>query len=189
MSGIEYLTENAEIIRSDRKTVSVSVTGGKLTVRAPRRMAISRIIEIARSHTVEILRLAEKDRKISEASGEPFTEDEIKDLYRLARRVLPQRTEHFARLLGTGYGRITIRLQKTRWGSCSSKKNLSFNAALMATPEKVIDSVVAHELCHTIEMNHSERFYRLLYGIFPEYDACRLWLKHNGPAILKKTGR
>ena len=81
------------------------------------------------------------------------------------------------------YGRITIRAQHTRWGSCSSKGNLNFNCLLMLAPPEVLESVVVHELCHRIEMNHGPRLYAAVYRVFPEYDKCNRWLKAHGAAL------
>ena len=82
--------------------------------------------------------------KISKAENEargikPLTSDEIRKLADEALEYIPERVEHFAKIVGVDYGRITIRNQKTRWGSCSSKGNLNFNCLLMLTPPEVID--------------------------------------------------
>ena len=83
--------------------------------------------------------------------------------------VLPERTEHYARLMGISYGRITIREQKTRWGSCSSKGNLNFNWKLVLMPMDLLDYVVVHELAHRREMNHSKDFWRIVEEVLPDY--------------------
>ena len=83
-------------------------------------------------------------------------------------------------------GRVTIRNQKSKWGSCSSKGNLNFNCLLMLTPPEVLDSVVVHELCHLKEMNHSPRFYAEVRRVFPDYDKWDRWLKEHGAAIMRR---
>ena len=83
---------------------------------------------------------------------------------------------------------MTIRNQKTRWGSCSSNGRLNFNCLLMLAPREVLDSVVVHELCHLKEMNHSDRFYAEVYRVFPEYDRCSRWLKTDGTVLLARMG-
>lgn len=111
---------------------------------------------------------------------------EIEALADQALKVIPERVRYYAPLVGVTYGRITIRNQKTRWGSCSSKGNLNFNCLLMLTPPEVIDSVVVHELCHRKEMNHSKRFYEEVYRVYPEYDKWNKWLKENGNALISR---
>lgn len=95
--------------------------------------------------------------------------------------------EYFAEKIGVDYGRITIRCQKTRWGSCSSSGNLSFNCLLMLVPESVRDYVIVHELCHRKEMNHSARFWREVAEVCPDYQASRAWLRKNGGALIART--
>jgi predicted metal-dependent hydrolase len=113
----------------------------------------------------------------------------MQQLARQAARVIPARAAFYAPLIGVTFGRITIRFQRTRWGSCSSKGNLNFNALLMLAPPEVLDSVVVHELCHRKEMNHSERFYREVLRVFPEYHRWHGWLKENGSSLLARIPR
>jgi predicted metal-dependent hydrolase len=87
------------------------------------------------------------------------------------------RVNHYAPQIGVQPGRITIRDQKSRWGSCSSKGNLNFNWKLIMAPECVLDYVVIHELCHLIEFNHSPRFWQCVYAQMPDYEAWKKWLK------------
>lgn len=91
---------------------------------------------------------------------------------------------YFAKQIGVTYGRITIRNQKTRWGSCSSKGNLNFNCLVMLTPLEVIDYVVVHELCHRKEMNHSKAFWAEVEKVLPNYKEQVKWLKENGGQII-----
>ena len=85
--------------------------------------------------------------------------------------------------MGVTYGRISIREQKTRWGSCSSKGNLNFNWRLIFAPPEVLDYVVVHELAHRKEMNHSKAFYAIVESIMPDYRKWKKWLKENGGTL------
>lgn len=90
---------------------------------------------------------------------------------------------YYARLMGVTYGRISIREQKTRWGSCSSKGNLNFNWRLIFAPEEVVDYIVVHELAHRKEMNHSRAFYNVVASVLPDYKVQEKWLKENGEKL------
>lgn len=112
--------------------------------------------------------------------------EELKTLTDRAKQVFPARVAYYAPLVGVSYGRITVRHQRTRWGSCSSKGNLNFNCLLMLAPPEVIDSVVVHELCHRKVMNHSKRFYAEVLRVFPEYRKWQKWLRLNGSALMRR---
>jgi predicted metal-dependent hydrolase len=81
---------------------------------------------------------------------------------------------------GYRYGRVSIKEQKSRWGSCSRLGNLNFNWRLLLAPLSVLDYVVVHELCHLKEMNHSARFWQLVASTCPDYMAQRRWLRQHG---------
>lgn len=100
-----------------------------------------------------------------------------------ARDYFSRRCEYYCRLTGGNYARITIRDQKTRWGSCSSTGTLSFNYRLMFAPPRVLDYVVVHELCHLTYMNHSRDFWNLVGAVMPEYKVHRTWLKEHGEEL------
>ena len=104
-----------------------------------------------------------------------------------AKVAIPPRVAYFADLMGVEYGKITLRFQKTKWGSCSSDGNLNFNCLLMLAPPDVLDSVIVHELCHRVDMSHSASFYAQVRRVLPTYDRSRAWLKENGPILLERA--
>ncbi len=142
-----------KIIRSSRKTIAIQVKQDGVVVRAPYRATKKEIDQVVRKHEAWIrkkLAEMEEERK-NQADVERLSQDEIRALAEQALKVIPERVKYYAPLVGVTYGRITIRNQKTRWGSCSSKGNLNFNCLLMLAPPEVLDSVVVHELCHRKE--------------------------------------
>ena len=174
------------VIRSDRKTVSLQILpDGQVVVRCPRAYPTAGIEAFVNSKQAWI----EKHLKKKSAGLPGFTDQQIRELADKASRYIPQRVQHFAPLVGVRYGNITIRNQKTRWGSCSGKGNLNFNCLLMLAPAEVIDYVVIHELCHRKEMNHSDQFWALVERHCPDYKRLRKWLKDNGPALIARMVR
>ena len=91
--------------------------------------------------------------------------------------------------MDVSYNKVSVRTVKTRWGSCSSSKNLSFNSLLVLTPPEVMDSVIVHELCHLKEMNHSKRFYNEIYKVMPDYDKYEAWLKSNSIRFISRLSK
>lgn len=177
------------IIRSKRKTLVIEITrDAQVLVRAPYRMKnadIQRFVEEKREWIEKsIQQIKEKQHKYP---IEPFTLEEIKQLAEKAKEKIPPKVAYYASLMGITYGRITIRNQKTRWGSCSEKGNLNFNCLLMLAPEEVLDYVVVHELCHRKEMNHSRKFWSEVEMILPDYKKQRNWLKENGENLMRKN--
>lgn len=114
--------------------------------------------------------------------------EELRSLAEQALSVIPEKVKQYAALIGVTYGRITIRNQKTRWGSCSAKGNLNFNCLLMLAPERVMDYVVIHELCHRLEMNHSGAFWAHVEAVMPDYKAQRNWLREHGDELMRRMG-
>lgn len=100
-----------------------------------------------------------------------------------AREIILERLEIIRRKLKINYNQVFIKDQKTRWGSCSSQGNLNFNYRLVMAPLPVIDYLVAHELAHLVEMNHSKKFWALVESICPEYKNHRQWLKDHGAEL------
>lgn len=94
--------------------------------------------------------------------------------------VFTQKAEEYAEILGVSFAEIHIKDQRSRWGSCSGRRNLNFNWRLIMAPEPVCDYVIVHELCHLKHMDHSAAFWRLVESVCPYYKQHRNWLKENG---------
>lgn len=176
------------MIRSSRKTISAQIKNGRLILRVPRQITKAQIDAFLQAHRRWIeTHLAESQARQRQANALPkLAQEEIQALKARARQVFPERVAHFAPLVGVSYGRITIRCQKTLWGSCTGKGNLSFNCLLMLAPPEVLDSVVVHELCHRKEMNHSQRFYDEVLRAMPDYHQRHGWLRENGALLLAR---
>lgn len=104
-----------------------------------------------------------------------------------ARARFEVRTAYYHAITGGHYTSITIRDQKTRWGSCSSRGTLSFNYRLIFAPPKILDYVVVHELCHLTHMNHSKEFWNMVSSVMPDYKECKAWLKEHGHELRLET--
>ena len=177
------------VIRSNRRTIGLEVKpDGQVIVRVPIRLPDSEICKFVHKHEEWIQKHQEIARQRLEERPpvEKLTMQEIQELADQAVKVIPHRVAYYAPKIGVDYGRITIRNQKTRWGSCSANGNLNFNCLLMLTPSEVIDSVVVHELCHRKEMNHSDRFYAEVLRVFPDYWKWNRWLKENGGQLMQR---
>lgn len=189
---IEY-----ELTRMTRKTLAMHLDDeGKLIIKAPKRMSDRFIFEFVDSKHDWILKKYQKAKYIEqnkivllEGATVPFRDRQIviddvekarKWLIKEARSEFLKKLALYSEILGVEYNRISVREQKTRWGSCSTGKNLNFNWKLIMMPEAVLDYVVVHELAHLIEMNHSEQFWQQVARACPEYKECRNWLKVNG---------
>ena len=193
---------NITIIRSNRKTLAIQINPDlSVTVRAPiyaSQRDIERILKEKEGWIQKhIEKIREQEAKRKETQGEYgehgesvereyLSRKEIQKLTEKALEYIPKRVSYFAKQIGVTYGRMTIRNQKTRWGSCSSKGNLNFNCLLMLTPPEVIDYVVVHELCHRKEMNHSKAFWAEVEEVLPDYKEQVKWLKENGGGIIKR---
>lgn len=108
-------------------------------------------------------------------------EEALKRLYvKMARILINARLRYFADIMGLSYNDVRIKDQKTRWGSCSGKRNLNFNFRLVMAPEWVMDYVIVHELTHLKHMDHSRDFWNMVSTYMPEYSSAKKWLKENG---------
>ncbi len=190
MRSDDKVRMKVEVIRSRRKTLSMQIRDGRVLIRAPLRTPEAEIRQFLEKHRQWLEKHMQKARETEQAKAglQKLAPEEIRELAEQAKEVIPNRAAFWASRIGVSYGRITIRCQKTRWGSCSAKGNLNFNCLLMLTPPEVLDSVVVHELCHRKEMNHSARFYAEVLRVMPEYRKWNQWLKSHGEMLLARAG-
>ena len=97
-----------------------------------------------------------------------------------AQEQIKERLKYYQSRVGTKPAKVTIKEQKKRWGSCSSKGNLNFNWRAVMAPSPVLDYIIVHELCHLMHLNHSKEFWNRLSSVLPDYEDRKNWLKKNG---------
>lgn len=159
---------NYKIIYTERKSVALKITNGALVVRAPRGTPQSEIERIIKKHNEWI----NKKLKISAENSARFptlNEQALTQIKKEAKEYFYSKCKEYAEIMGLKYGRITITSAKTRFGSCSSEKNISFSYRLMFYPEAAREYVIVHELSHLVFMNHSKKFYELISRYLPDY--------------------
>lgn len=111
-------------------------------------------------------------------------EEVLEAWYRwVARELFTRRVEFYAEKMCVSYEKIFIKKLKSRWGSCSMRKNLNFNLCVVMAPLEVVDYIVIHELAHLKVMNHSRQFWEVVETYCPEYQKHRDWLKKHGPGL------
>ena len=185
-----YLSDPAtRLIRARRKTLSIRITQeGNLEIRAPLGMSKGEIEAFLKekaqwieTHRAKVL------AEYAQGQEAPLGEEEILTLAEQMRQGLPEKLNRHAASMGVTFGRVTIRCQQTRWGSCSSRGNLNFNCLLMLAPEEVLDYVVVHELAHRKQMNHSALFWQEVERECPDYKKSLRWLKDRGGALLSRA--
>lgn len=164
-------------IRSRRKTIAIQIDrNGQVILRTPygitKRQA-EKFLDEKKDWILKTIRQVE-NRKTDQIM---ISEEQRREGIERAKRIFPERTAYSALRMGVDYGRITIREQKTRWGSCSSKGNLNFNWKLVLLAPELLDYVVVHELAHRREMNHSKNFWKIVEAELPDYRERRRRLK------------
>ena len=152
---------------------------GNVIVRAPLRTGLPRIKRFVNQKQEWVLGCLERTKEYREQKplSADLSESKRNVYIRKAKETITKRVSYFARLMGVSYRNITIREQKTRWGSCSSEKNLNFNWKLILAPPEVLDYVVVHE---TLPSEGNESFEGILgtgREIMPEYETYKLWLE------------
>ena len=172
-----------QIIPSGRKSISIQVTANReILIRVPKWITYQQLDSLLSEKKEWILRHYEaipapKELSIWEHNQLTALEKRYK---KAAKEYIPERVAYFHQFTGGSFDKIVIRDQKTRWGSCSSNKTLSFNYRLMLAPPQILDYVVVHELCHLKHMNHSPELWAAVEKILPDYKERRKWLKEHG---------
>ena len=176
------------IKRSRRRTIGIEVTADGVLVRAPQRAStgeIQRAVASAEGWIEERMKRLEGEQQRAVRAG-LLSEEDIARLTARAKEYIPGRVAHYAPLIGVEPGRITIRKQKTKWGSCSSKGTVSLSLMLGEQEEDAVDYVIVHELCHLKEMNHSPRFWQLVESVLPDWRQRREKLR-QAPGYVRPT--
>lgn len=178
------------LIRSKRKSCAISIdSDGRITVRVPLRCTQKEISHLLIDKRIWIITKylevlnRQQNRPVSDLTDTQRTALEQRYIA-AAKEYFPKRVAYFSQFTGGMYNRITIRDQKTRWGSCSAKGTLSFNWRLMLAPPTIPDYVIVHELCHLTYMNHSASFWKKVESVYPDYRTARKWLKDHGHELI-----
>lgn len=188
-NGSSY-TLPCTVIKSKRRSYAISIKeDGSIVFRVPLRTSNRQIAQIAEEKSrwiiTHYLKACEKKNSRPGSDLSAVQRSALERRYKeAARSYIPKRVSYYHAMTGGEYNRITIRDQKTRWGSCSSKGTLSFNWRLMLAPPAILDYVVVHELCHLTHMNHSPAFWQAVETILPDYKSSRAWLKEHGSELV-----
>jgi len=96
---------------------------------------------------------------------------------------LTEKAKRYAEMMGVKFNSVGLKTYRSRWGSCSVEGDITFNWKIIMAPNRIVDYVVAHELCHLIHHDHSPKFWREVERIMPNYAECKDWLKHHGASL------
>ena len=156
--------------------------GGKAVVTVPQGISYVSVLRFMRRHKDWVARTSEMMRRFTPAP----TRTEARQAYlrhkEAARRFVYAAIARFAPLYGVSARAVSIRDQRSRWGSCSRDGRLSFNYRLAVLPPRLAEYVVVHELCHMLEFNHSPRFWALVARTVPEHRLLRKALHDYHPS-------
>jgi len=157
--------------RSKRaKKIRLVVQGdGAVYVVAPYRLGVRWVDRFIATKKKWILSKLKSLKKQVVTSSSHYSRTDYVMYKEAARKLVNERLQYFNSVYGYRFNRVSIKNQKTRWGSCSSNGNLNFNYKILFLPEKIRDYIIVHELCHLQELNHSKDFWNLVSVAFPDY--------------------
>lgn len=186
IDGIEI-----KVKKTGRRTIGLKVSRfGDVTAYAPKN-ARDRDIKAVILNNLDWIKQT-RDKMLLSIEGVsvvPFTDEELDSIMRLAKQSIPKKLERLSRMYGFHFEDVKVKLLKSRWGSCTSKKSITINALLMLAPEEVREYVCIHELCHTRHFDHSREFWDAVKRYSPEFQACKEWLKKEGALLIERTRR
>jgi len=181
LSKIEWLRKHQERLKHSKATIKRSYTSGEQWLLFGENITL----DIQQGKTSQI-QLHEETHQLEIIIGirvkqqQPFIQKKLADFYKdIGHEYLTNIIHKYANAMNVEFNSFKIRDYKARWGSCSSQGDLSFNWRIFMAPKSVIDSVVVHELAHLKHFNHSPKFWRLVFSIYPDYDQQHQWLKDN----------
>lgn len=165
-----------QVVRSGRKTIGLEVKQtGNIYARIPYSLSDPKLVHFVKEHEEWIFKKYGETRNTDSGKkvpAPPVTSLTAADKTNIVGKIA-ERVEYYCRLMKVQVGKVTIRNQKTRWGSCSSKGNVNFNYLLYYLPEELLDYVVVHELAHRRHMDHSRQFWEEVEKYCPDYRNCR----------------
>lgn len=176
-----------KIIKSKRKSIGVEIKSDlTVIVRAPfftSERTIKKLIE-EKSPWIE-KKLKEIENRNNSSLPE-FSDIELEAFRQKTKELISPKVEYFAKILGVSFNKLSVKKQRSVWGSCSAKRNINFNLLLCLCPDNVVDYIVVHELCHLKQLNHSRLFWKEVQKILPDYKGAKLWLKVEGNNLIKR---
>ena len=162
--------------RFKRMSVTVHCDGGVIAIQ-PSNLGFERFLNVLEQKVSWIQEKIEFYKGKDLIVATKHSQIEQLKLRCAAKKIVQERVEYFNQFYQFSYGRIFIKNQKTRWGSCSSKRNLNFNYRIALLSQELQDYLVVHELCHLKEFNHSKNFWKLVEQSIPNYRELHTQLK------------
>ena len=171
---LEYILR----VSDKAKRVRISINrDGQVILTKPKRVSVESAINFLISKSDWVFKSLEKFKNLPSHLDTKDSKKEYLENKEKALSLAKSRIEYFNNIYNFKYGKITIKNQKTRWGSCSKRGNLNFNYKIALLPSYVSDYIIVHELCHLKEFNHSQRFWDLVAIAIPDYLVIRKELK------------